>query len=1119
MIALHLIIKLLSNLHCIIQMEEQNYNTVLTPRSSSTNCTKITNSKQKTIPIYKLFSYADATDKLLLTIGIVTAMATGTSQPLLVLFFGDVINALSPQANPSTFEHDVNAVVLKFMYVGCGVLITAFLQVVCWNIAASRQSKRLRQAYAEAIFRQEIGWFDVNEPMQLASKIAETSLVIQNGIGRKVGDCITYMTMGLSSFGLALSYGWQLSLVLFACTPFVLISTYFMTKAITEAIQSSVDAYAEAGAIAEEALGNIKTVHMLSAITTIEEKYKAALQKTQISGIRRGLAVGLGTGSMYFANIATYGVGLYYGMHRIVYDRETNCTGDGCYNGGHVLIIFFCVVLGAIALGQASPSIQAISAGRAAAQDIHNLIARVSAIDVTKDDKMSLDVVKGQIQLNNITFSYPSRPDVVVCKGYSLTIPAGQKIALVGQSGSGKSTIVALLERYYDPISGQILLDGHDLQTIKLSDLRRHIGLVSQEPNLFADTIANNILRGKPTAAIEEVYNAAKQANAYDFIMSFADGFQTLVGDHGAQLSGGQKQRIAIARAIIRDPSILIFDEATSALDIESEQVVQASLDALVAMRQRTTIIIAHRLSTIRGADRIVVLNNGVIVEDGDHDQLVSIPNGHYAKLVQSQTQSSDECNTNKTTSASNDTRAFTTETKNQNGEVADVSIDASPASLMRIWRYGRPEWRHYVLGGIGALFHGAVYPLWGLLFVKVLLLFYREDLTGDELKHKALLWGAGFLVLGAVSAIAISVQNHQFAIASERLTSRVRALYFSSMLRQDMAWFDDKNHTSGALATRLASDVSVVNTMTTATLNAVLVTFASFLLAFIIAFFYSWRMTLILLVVIPFLAFSGLIELKTVSDTDKSANSGDVLAGALLSEAISSIRTVVSFGLEYSTTQHHAVFLQQSNKQDVNWGVKSGLANGTGQSLMLFCQGFAFYIGGILMNNGSATFEEVMTVFSAIFFASNSISVALQGLSDIGKAKNSIRNIFHLLDQYPTIDATSTTGDVLNQVDGLIQLENIAFAYPTRPDNQVYTNYNLTIQSGQTIALVGGSGSGKSTAISLIQRFYDPSAGRVLVDGHDLRNLNVNEFRSHISVVSQEPVLFTGTIADNIAL
>lgn len=300
-------------------------------------------------------------------------------------------------------------------------------------------------------------------------------------------------------------------------------------------------------------------------------------------------------------------------------------------------MVIMAIMLGAIGLGSAGQNAADSKKVRSAASGLFKIIDRVPTIDIESDAGEQPSSVEGVLEFNNVKFAYPSRPDQTIYKDYSLRINKGETVALVGASGGGKSTAISLIERFYDPSAGSVAFDGKDLRNLNLGWLRDHVSLVSQEPSLFSGTVAENIAYGKPDASREEIMNAAKLANAHNFIMNFEHGYDTDVGDRGAQVSGGQKQRIAIARAIVRDPEVLLLDEATSALDNESEKIVQASLDNLMAGKSRTTVVIAHRLSTIRNADCIAVVDGGSIVEKGTHAELMEIPNGIYRMLVELQ--------------------------------------------------------------------------------------------------------------------------------------------------------------------------------------------------------------------------------------------------------------------------------------------------------------------------------------------------------------------------------------------------------------------------------------------------------------------------------------------------
>lgn len=1089
------------------------------------------NKTENVVSMSKLFSFADGKDKTMMAVGAVCAMAVGVMQPLQIIVFGDVVNAFNPKEAVSleVQQDAINAVVLKFMYIAVATVILGFGQVASWTISASRQARRLRHAYVSAILRQEIGWFDVNEPMQLASKVADHTITIQDGMGRKVADGFQFFAMAVGGVIIGVWKGWELGLSLLAFTPIIAFSAFVMMKTLASLTQGSADAYGKAGGIAQETLSNIRTILSFNATKKAADRYASALDEAEKVGIKKGIAVGTGTGFMFFTVFVTYAFGMYYGGVLVSKDQlgDEPCVGNGCYDGGRVLIVFFSVIMGAMALGQAGPSMQAIFSAKGAAHSVFQIIDRESKIDAESNVGEELSAVEGRISIQNITFRYPSRPNVVVCENYSLDIEAGQTVALVGASGSGKSTIVNLLERYYDPEQGIITIDGKDISKFNVRSLRQQIGLVGQEPALFQTSIAKNIGYGKPGATLDEIHDAAKKANAYDFIMGMPQGFDTSVGDHGVQLSGGQKQRIAIARAILKDPPILLLDEATSALDTESERIVQKSLDSLLTLKRRTTIVIAHRLSTIQEADKIAVVNNGTIIELGSHAELMAISNGNYKSLVEKQ-----QLNVVPLRRATGDASKHATSrpgcTFNKMASRLSSKFDEEEfedeqslyqVSNSRIWSLSKPDTSFLIIGCLGGGINAATYPVWGVLLTKVVTLFFNLRLSKDEMQERALWWGLSFAALGVVFATSLILQNYGFAVVSERLTKRLRIQGFSAMLEQEVGWYDLDENSSGALTTRLASDTAMVQSNTSEMLNRTIVSIFTMVVALSITFYYSWQMTLVLVVVFPILMIGFYVQMQTISGgSNKKGNDGDVKAGSLLAESVGNIRTVASFNMEKRLNGEYYEFLSESKNTDMRHGFIGGVGFGVSQGLLFAVQGFLFYIGGIFVKEEIIDFEAMFGVLLVIMLSSFGIGSASQNMTDAGKAKIATSNIFSIIDRVSNIPASDTSGEKPAEVVGDITFSNIAFSYPTRPDVKVYKNYTLNIRSGQTCALVGASGGGKSTAIALLERFYVPSKGSILLDGTDISKLNISWLRDHISLVGQEPVLFAGTIAENIA-
>jgi len=334
--------------------------------------------------------------------------------------------------------------------------------------------------------------------------------------------------------------------------------------------------------------------------------YNKLIHKAYKTAVEEGITNGFGMGSVFFILFSSYGLAIWYGGKLIL---------SKGYSGGDVINILFSIMTGAMSLGNATPCMAAFAEGQSAAYRLFATIKRKPEIDPDDPTGKQLEDIKGDVDLKEVYFSYPARPEQLIFDGFSLHVSSGTTMAIVGESGSGKSTVISLVERFYDPQAGEVLIDGMNIKSLRLDWIRGKIGLVNQEPLLFMTSIKDNISYGKEDATIEEIKRAAELANAANFIDKLPNGYDTMVGQRGAQLSGGQKQRIAIARAIIKDPRILLLDEATSALDVESERIVQEALNRI--MVNRTTLVVAHRLTTVRNADCISVVQQGKIVEQG----------------------------------------------------------------------------------------------------------------------------------------------------------------------------------------------------------------------------------------------------------------------------------------------------------------------------------------------------------------------------------------------------------------------------------------------------------------------------------------------------------------------
>ncbi|CAF1177634.1 unnamed protein product, partial [Rotaria sordida] len=492
---------------------------------------------------------------------------------------------------------------------------------------------------------------------------------------------------------------------------------------------------------------------------------------------------------------------------------QGTCQPLGAYAYG--ICVFMTVVIDIFRIQRAISFVQALSRARAATYIVWKITDEPSNINNYLEIGLKKDDLIGDIHFSNIHFSYPSRPDVPILKGLSFDVKRGQTVALVGLSGSGKSTCIQLLQRFYDPSSGSILIDGKQINEYNLKWLRQHIGVVSQEPVLFHTTIRQNILLGSDSATDEEMYQAAKMANAHTFIMTLPDKYETKIGERGATLSGGQKQRIAIALALIRDPKILLLDEATSALDSESEKIVQEALDR--AAQSRTTLVIAHRLSTIRYADKIIVMQQGEIVEEGDHESLMQIK-GVYYGLVQQQSLRQAE-------------------------EEEEEEFEQKKAAEMFLFDQTNSDYFDIRRN------HGStIVSISPSIFS---LLYRNRNYTVSEEDN----------------------ESYLFACSGEILTKRLRSKAFRAILRQESAYFDQAQHSTGALCTRLATEASAVQGASDVHFGIIFQSLLSMISGIFLGFAFSWQLTLLIMAFLPFLLLGSISRIRLTARFERKDN------------------------------------------------------------------------------------------------------------------------------------------------------------------------------------------------------------------------------------------------------
>ncbi|CAF0731721.1 unnamed protein product [Adineta steineri] len=808
--------------------------------------------------------------------------------------------------------------------------------------------------------------------------------------------------------------------------PIVVGSSLMFAKLITKETEEQLSTYSKAGQIAQEVFSSLRTVLSFNGSKWQQKQYDKELKLNEWYTVRKDATFGAYTGWLFFINFVVYSIGFTFGSILISYGNYRTLTISDIL----VVVNMFAQALGY--LNHIGPFFQSISEAQGAAVSVFRLIDEMHDENINEreileeniSDEKSISTINGDIEFDNVSFSYPSRENVTALNNLKLIARANQTTALVGSSGCGKSTCVLLLLRYYEPSSGRIIIDGQSITDYKIKQFRQNIGVVSQEPILFGISIYENIRFGKMNATRAEIEQAAEQANAHKFIMKLPNKYETLVGERGIQLSGGEKQRIALARALVKQPSILLLDEATSALDNVSERIVQEALDR--ACKNRTTIVIAHRLTTIQNADYIYVLDKGSVIEEGTHETLLAKEGGKYQTMVKMQQSE----------------KMIGTQDGLMNMEKAAAEDEEQILERIRLLSESESI-------DINQEFNDCKYT---------------------DIRHRVLITCSLLILTGAVFMILHFFQFVTFGIAGAKLVSRLRSKAFGCFLRQEVAYFDRPENSSGAICTHLSSNAAAIQDMAGTRLGVICQTLSMSAFGLLLGSFYNWQLTITVAIPFVILLIVLIIRIRLSSWLKTQTDLIYSQASTLAVEVITNMRTVKQLSIE------NEVLRQYSNMID-----------------------------------------QVLMISAFGIFAFEAIKVVGILAERIGASFAASHAFFDLFDRVPTIDNGSNKGQELTNLSGETEFDQVKFIYPSRPTVLVLNKLQLSIKSGQRIALVGASGCGKSTIVQLLERFYDVTQGQLTLDGVDIRQLNIQWLRSRLGVVSQEPVLFDLTIAENI--
>ncbi|KAI0532926.1 multidrug/pheromone exporter, ABC superfamily [Xylaria digitata] len=1154
---------------------------------------------------FYLLNYAEPTalDYALLIIGAISSIGAGIPFPILGILFGqlvDDLNGATCAADGATgsqsaeeYQAAINQKVVLVVATALAQFALIYIYGVCWNLFGERLAHRLREKYFKSLLRQEVSFFDKLPAGEVSSRLSADITTIKNGTSEKAGVYLGVLSLFITSYIIAFIKGPKLAGILVSLVPAFLIMTFGGGHYVGKYATSASEHIASASSIALESLSNVMVVHAFGANDRLEAKFADKLNSAKKEGIKKVVAVAIQSGLLYFIAFAACGLAYWQGSITIADVVAGRIEGTSV---GSIYTIIFILVDASIVISQVSPYLQIFSSAAAAMEKLKTDIDRQSKIDGTIDDTSDEsaqppEVFEGDVRLENVSFTYPSRPDVPVIQDVSLQFPAGKTTAIVGLSGSGKSTVAGLLTRLYDTNHGDLFLDGRNIRDINVRQLRSYIGLVQQDPMLLNRSVLENIALGLVNSSCPEhtvfqsivlgnqlfqvaeavrggkdivtaaeaygsemveiarmILRAADLADAGVFLGTLEFGLGTVVGPNGGLLSGGQKQRVALARALVKDPRILVLDEATSSLDSASEQRIQAAIEK--ASEGRTVISIAHRLATVKNAHKIVVMRNGRVIEEGNHNDLIA-KDADYAALVRLQNMGS-ETSSISTTQASKLSLELQRKVSSQaDDEAADIADIAEPTKqevtatdlvekepeqpawsiMKRMGSLTRPHLLWLFVAFFGSLLVGGTYLGSALIFGNTISSLSPCN-TEQAILAAGSLFGLLYFVLAIIEFFANGTSWSMFGLVAEKVLYVIRVLSFRSLFEQDLQWHQSENRTPSSLLSFITSDTAAIESLTGSIIGTMFSIVVNFIGAIILAHIVAWKIAVVCLAVVPLMLGSGFMKLWIVARFDEKHGKAFENSVGISVEAVNSIKTVAALSLEQEILGMYQRSLEAPRKAVARSIVYSNVFLALSMSISNLLYALVYWWGSMQIVSGLYSQKEFFIVLISLLVSAQLWGQLFTLAPEITRAGRAVGRICDLIDlgSSKTTDKASHKNDPEAMIEsktlpstpgqGLsVKFKQVNFSYPARPNRQILKGLNIDIVPGQLCALVGPSGAGKSTVISLLERMYSIESGTIEVGGFDINAKKEPVFRDDIGLVPQDSVLFEGSIRFNVAL
>ncbi|TGO22465.1 hypothetical protein BPAE_0167g00070 [Botrytis paeoniae] len=1078
----------------------------------------------------------DLQSRFILFCGVLFAIAAGAPLPIIGIIFARIIDVFPPS------EEEVVSRVYQLVAVACAYFIVTWGWAFCWGIVGDRVSRGLRIQMVDRALGLDQTYYETQCP-DITSRLTVDAQTVQAGTAEKVGLFLQSCSYFIVAFIVGFVLNARLTGTLFAAViPSMTLVVVIGTSTLNKYAKAAAESNTIANSIAEGAVKAVQVVQAFDAFDALTDSHHNNLVIAMRYGAKKAVTGALMLGSVFFIAFSANALAFWQGSKII----SSGSSGSA----GTVYAIVFLILDASFVIGAAGPFVQSFANAASAGQRIFNLIDYPNIpIDVYSEEGVNCDSeildTGGSITFEDVSFSYPARPLETVLDSVNIEIRAGTSVGIVGASGSGKSTITSLLFRLYDPLRGSVRVNDHTIPEYNLASLREKMALVDQDPAVFSGTIYDNIRYGYKGVALEEeqmrekCIDAAKASDAWQFIELLPDGLDTWLGEpSGTRLSGGQKQRLCLARALVGDPPLLILDEATSALDTISEAAILSSLAIARSSSKRTTVMVAHRLASVRAADNIIVMGKGLVLEQGSHDFLMSKPEGAYRQLIEAQRLNSShksqqveslELPTIEKSSTSSDGFSDHESNSVQDSPEESDSEFSKPlgtlAIIRRCFALTKSEIPFALLAFVACAATGGLVIGESIIFGNLVSL-----LNGSVPSSQVDFFCLMFFIVAIVALLGYTTSGSCFGIVSETLIMRTRDLSLRTILRQDMEWFLMSGRSTSALISVMNMDSGHLSGLSGVIIGTMISGFVSVVGGAILAHAVAWKIAIVLLGTSPVILLAGYFRIRVLAQIEAKNQAAYVGASAFATEACGAIRTISALGIERETSSKFKVAVNKHRKQTSRNTALGNILLAFALAITYFIYALAYWWGAKQVREGYYSSRQFFIVLPAILYSAQAAGQLFSLAPDIGRAKGAASRVFKLHDEIPTIDLTNdstpatispdrTLNDTSPIPSGTIEFRNVGLAYKSRADTPIFTNLNFTVQAGETVALVGKSGAGKTSTISLIERFYDPTSGTILLDGIDIREVPVSQHRARLSLVSQDPALFSGSVAFNVGL